>query len=167
MKVKAGRGGGVALTLEAQEVELLRQVPEQLRLLYAADPDDPARARLFPHAYLDPTEEDSERQWAELVHPELLKERLAGLERLVQTLDAAELRGRRFRVLLSSDDVAVWLSVLNDARLAFGTRLGVTDDTDVFRITPDDPMALEKAAYAWLTTLQGALVEVMLTGMPG
>ncbi len=34
-------------------------------------------------------------------------------------------------VHLDPDDVQAWLAVLNDARLALGTRIGVTDDTDL------------------------------------
>ena len=154
------------LTLESAEVDLLREVPEQMRALYDAPPDDPARARLFPRAYLDPTEERAEQEWEALIHPELLRERLAGLDRVVAALDRAEPRGRRFRVALSPDEVSVWLQVLNDARLAFGTRLEITEDSDVYRIAPDDPLGLEKAAYAWLTTLQGTLVEALLTAVP-
>ena len=167
MKVKAARDGAVALTLEAPEMELLRAVPEQLRLLYAAEADDPARDRLFPRAYLDPTEEAAEEEWRSVVHPELLRERLEGLDRVVAALDRAEVKGRRARVDLTPDEVNVWVAVLNDARLAFGTQLGVTDDTDVHRYAPDDPLAPEKAAYAWLTVLQGSLVEGLLGALPG
>lgn len=166
MRFRAGSDGTVVVTFDATEVELLREVPEQLRLLYAADPDDPARARLFPRAYLDPTEEAAEREWQAVVHPELLREKLAGLDRVLRALEAAEVRGRRSRVTLGPDEVSVWLAVLNDARLAFGSRLGVRDDTDVYRYAPDDPLAPEKAAYAWLTTLQAALVEALLGTMP-
>jgi hypothetical protein len=167
VKFKSGRDGTVSLTLEPAEVELLRDVPEQLRRLYEGDSDDPARERLFPRAYLDPTEEGSEEQWQAVVYPELLRDRLEGLDRLLGALDRGRsIRGRRIEVDLPPDEVNVWLAVLNDARLAFGTRLGVSDDTDIYRFVPDDPLALEKAAYAWLTTLQGALVETMLGTLP-
>jgi len=167
VRFKSGRDGTVSLTLEPAEVELLRDVPEQLRRLYESDSDDPARERLFPRAYLDPTEEGSEEQWQAVVYPELLRDRLEGLDRLVGALDRGRsIRGRRIEVDLPPDEVNVWLAVLNDARLAFGTRLGVSDDTDIYRFVPDDPLALEKAAYAWLTTLQGALVETMLGTLP-
>jgi hypothetical protein len=162
VRIKPGRDGAVTIQLDPAEVQLLRDLPEQLRLLYDAEPDDPARARLFPRAYLDPTEEAAEAEWQAAVHPDLLAEKLAGLDRLAGALDAAEVKGRRARLVLPPDEVSVWLAVLNDARLAFGSRLGITDDTDVYRFAPDDPLALEKAAYAWLTTLQGALVEALL-----
>jgi hypothetical protein len=167
VKLKPGRDGSMTMTLEPAEVDLLRAVPEQLRRLYESDTEDPARERLFPRAYLDPTEENAEAQWRSVVHPELLRERLEGLDRLLQTLDLGDARGRRLKVDLTADDVNVWLAVLNDARLAFGTRLDVSDDTDIYRFAPDDPLALEKAAYAWLTTLQGALIETLLGTLPG
>jgi hypothetical protein len=153
--------------LEAGELQLLRDVPEQLRVLYDAPADDDARARLFPRAYLDPTEERAEDEWRALVHPALLRDRLDALDRVLGALDRAEPRGRRTRLALSAEEVSVWLAVLNDARLAFGTRLGITDDTDVHRIAANDPQGPEKAAYAWLTVLQGALVEALLGTLPG
>ncbi|MFA5882245.1 MAG: DUF2017 family protein [Acidimicrobiia bacterium] len=167
MRIKPGRDGSVQITFDLAEVELLHEVPDQLRLLYEAPPDDPARSRLFPRAYLDPTEEKAEQQWQAVVHPELVRERLAGLERVLGALDGGDVKSRRVRVSLTADDVSVWLAVLNDARLAFACRLEIDDDTDVYRYAPDDPLALEMAAYAWLTTLQGALVETLLGTLPG
>ncbi len=157
------RDGRLDLTLEAPEAELLRALPDQLRELYQGDRDDPARQRLFPRAYLDPTEEEAETQWEDLVHPELLADRLAALEQLSGALDGAE-RARRDRVVvhIPVDDAPAWLSVLNDARLALGARLGVTEDTDLSRLDPADADAAPKAAYAWLTYLEGELVETLL-----
>jgi hypothetical protein len=166
VKLKAVRDGSVQVDFDLAEVELLREVPEQLRLLYEAPPDDVARARLFPRAYLDPTEERAEQQWQAAVHPELLRAKLGGLDAMLGAFDRGEAKGRRVRVVLGPDDVSVWLAVLNDARLAFGSRLGIDDDTDVYRIASDDPLALEKQAYGWLTLLQGELVEALLGTMP-
>jgi hypothetical protein len=161
------RGGRVDLTLEAAEADLLRGLPAELRALYEADTPDPARDRLFPRAYLDPTEEQAEQQWQELVYPDLLAGRLQALERLTGALERAE-TGRKDRVVvhLEPDDVSAWLGVLNDARLALGTRMGVTDDTDLTRLDPDDPNTPVIAAYAWLTYLEGELVETLLGTMP-
>ena len=157
------RGGRVDATFEPGELDLLVGLPEQLRALYGSDENDPARTRLFPRAYLDPTEEQAEQEWQELVHPELLADRLEALQRLAATLDGAE-PARRDRVVVhvGPDDVPAWLSVLNDARLALGARLGVTDDTDVTEVSPDDPNGAVIAAYTWLTYLEGELVEALL-----
>ena len=157
------RGGIVDATFERGELELLEGLPEQLRTLYRADDDDPARARLFPRAYLDPTEEQAEAEWQELVQPGLLEARLDALSTLETTIAAAEPTKRdRLVVHLSAEEANAWLSVLNDARLALGSRLGVTDDTDVTEVSPDDPNGAVIAAYTWLTYVEGELVETLL-----
>ena len=163
------RGDGrVDLTLESVEVELIRDLPEQLRALYEGDHDDLARRRLFPRAYLDPTEEQAESDWEELVHPGLLQGRLDALARLTASVAGAEpIRRDRFVVHLQPDDVQAWLAVVNDARLALGTRIGVTDDTDLARLDPTTPEAPAVAAYAWLTALEGELVDALLGDLPG
>ena len=154
------------MTFDEPEVGLLREIPRQLRMLYESDAADPARERLYPRAYLDPTEEEAEQQWAALMHPELLRQRLEALDAVLATLDAGEIKGKRLRVTLTADHVAMWLAVLNDARLAFGTRLEISDDDDGYEFRPNDPLAAERAAYGWLTALQGALVESMLDTLP-
>jgi len=163
------KGDIVRVTLSEPERDLLRELPEQLRSLYSSDDsDDAVTVRLFPRAYLDPTEDAAEREWESLVRPELLREKLAALELVVTALDAAS-PARRGRLLvdLSEDDVAAFLGVLNDARLALGTTLGVTDDLDVSVLDPSDPESAPYAVYGWLTYLQGELIETLLGTMPG
>jgi len=163
------KGDIVRVTLSEPERDLLRELPDQLRSLYSSDdPDDAVTARLFPRAYLDPTEDSAEREWEALVRPEILREKLEALELVVTALDAAS-PGRRGRLLadLSEDDVAAFLGVLNDARLALGTTIGVTDDLDLSVLDPSDPESAAYAAYGWLTYLQGELIETLLGTMPG
>jgi hypothetical protein len=150
------------------ERDLLRSLPEQLRGVYAADTEgDPVRDRLFPRAYLDPTAEDAEREWRELVQPELVRERLEALALVTSSLDDAS-EGKRGNLVadLTADEVAAWLGVLNDARLALGTRLGVTEHTELAELDPDDPDTAGLAVYTWLTHLQGDLVETLLMDLP-
>jgi hypothetical protein len=162
------RDGHVDATFERAELDLLEGLPEQLRTLYGADDEDPARARLFPRAYLDPTEEQAESEWEALVHPGLMEARLDALTTLETTIAAAEpTRRDRLVVRLSAEQANAWLSVLNDARLALGSRLGVTDDTDLAALDPSDPNAPTLAAYGWLTYLEGELVDTLLGDLPG
>jgi hypothetical protein len=160
------RDGTVVVSLTEAETQLLGELPEQLRALYAAGTGDAARDRLFPRAYLDPTEEDAEREWQDLVHPELLRGRLAALDRLAASLAGGDVRRGRVRVTLSPDEGETWVGVLNDARLALGVRLGVTEDEPV-DLDPNDPKAPVVAAYSWLTYLQGDLVEALLPQFDG
>jgi hypothetical protein len=158
------RGEGLLVTLTPPEVELLQSIQDELRpvLESGRDPDDPVRERLFPRAYLDPTEDLAEQEWQELVHPELIQERLAALERLAQTLERATERKGRVEVEIDADEAQAWLGAINDARLALGTRLGVTEDLDSTQIDADHPDAAAFAVYSWLTWVQGDLVETLL-----
>jgi hypothetical protein len=157
-------GDGLAVSITEAEAELLRGIPDELRSVLEApsSPDDPVRRRLFPRAYLDPTQEDAEREWQELVHPELVRERVAALELLTSTLERAERRGGRVEVELSADEAQAWLGMLNDARLALGTRLGVTEELEYEQLDEEHPDAAAYAVYGWLTWLEGDLVETLL-----
>ena len=137
------RDGAVRVTLSKPERDLLRSLPDELRGLYTVEAaDDPVRSRLFPRAYLDPTAEDAEREWRELVQPQLVNERLIALDRLVASLEhAAEARRGTVVAVLNDDDAAAWLGVLNDARLALGTRLEVTEELDADDLDSRDPNA--------------------------
>jgi hypothetical protein len=75
---------------------------------------------------------------------------------------------RRGEIVLSlgPDAVSALLALLNDARLTLGTRLDVTEETDFEALDPDDPRTPGLAAYAWLTYLEGDLVEALLGRMP-
>lgn len=171
---------GLVVSLDEPELRLLQQLPAELRALLesATDrvepkdafdapdapdaPDDPVLQRLFPRAYLDPTEEKAEQEWQGLVHPELLNDRLAALALVTAGLERATEKRNRFEVLLPEDEAQAWLGVINDARLALGTRLAITEETDIDAIDPDDPVAPAFAIYGWLTWFQGELVETLL-----
>jgi hypothetical protein len=166
--------GTIRVTFDEIEVELLRQIPSELRAIYQGTDADPARDRLFPRPYLDPTEEDAEQQWNAMVVPELLRERLEGLAAVLHTLDGGQavrtVSGKQqTEVTLGPEDLHLWLGVLNDARLTLGSRLEITDDTnhrEQWQLSPDDPETPARAAYLWLTTLQELLVETMLETLP-
>ena len=162
------RDGMLVATLSEPERELLQRLPEELRSAYeSTDRDDDVHGRLFPRAYLDPTEESAEDEWQELVYPELLRERLDALARVVQALETAEPGSGGARVLrLGPDDVPALLGVLNDARLALGTRLDVQDDTDLGDVDEHHPDAYGYMVYAWLTQLEGDLVDTLLGELP-
>jgi hypothetical protein len=139
--------GDYLLALSRDERELLRSLPGQLRALLDEDPDAPALERLFPPAYEDDPEEESE--YRRLVHGELLEGRRAALATLEATAD---------RERLTEDELQAWLGALNDLRLVLGTRLGVTEETYEDEFDPRDPHAPELAVYGYLTWLQDALV---------
>jgi len=155
---------GLVVSLAEAEIGLLRRLPDELRaLLESGGGDgDPVMTRLFPRAYLDPTEEAAEAEWQDLVHSELLQERLAALDLVTTCLERATAKRNRYEVVLTEDEVHAWLGVLNDLRLALGTRLAITEDTDLGAFDPDDPAAPAAAIYGWLTWFQGEMVETLL-----
>ena len=159
-RFRSGPNDTLVVSLAEEELGLLRSLPEQLRDVLEGAEDDPARVRLFPRAYLDPTAESEEAEWQELVHPELLRERLDALELITGTLGRATAQGDWWEIALTPDEVQAWLGVLNDTRLVLGTRLGITEDEH--QLDPADPDAGPHALYQWLTWVQGDLVDALL-----
>ncbi len=168
LRFERGGDGVLVVTLHGEEIDVLRQLAGELGQLFDAPaPGDPVTDRLFPRAYLDPTEEDAEADWQRLVHPDLVSNRMAALELLVRTLPEDVAPGAVARARLDEEQEAAWVGVLNDARLALGTRLGVSEDDDLDDVDPSDPDFVVWQVYGWLTALQGDLVTVLLGGMPG
>jgi hypothetical protein len=161
----ARRDGAVVLTFLPAEVQVLQWVFDDLgRMLSGESTYDAVTKRLFPRAYLDPTAEESEAQWQEMVHDELVETRLTAMADVVQSLDdAVRLRGRdeAREIVLDAERAERWLTVLNDARLAVGTALGISPEWDFAELDPEDPNFERHAVYAWMTELQSALVEAV------
>ena len=62
---------------------------------------------------------------------------------------------------MSRDEVEAWLRRLNDARLALGVTLAITEDHDPTRLDATDPASQPFFVYDWLTMLQGTILEVV------
>ena len=145
---------------------MLTRLCEELTTLLSdddtpAEESDPVLERLFPRAYLDPTEEESEADWQRLVHGDLIDGRRRTLATVEGTLAGAQVRRGRFELTLSEEQAQAWLAVLNDARLALGTRLEVTEDMDLSGLDPDDPETAPFAVYWWLGMLEERLIDVL------
>ena len=146
--------GFVAPSDDAEADPLARMVGIDAR---AEQPADLALARLLPNAYLDDDEAAGDfRRFTE----RSLRETKVAHARAV--LDAVARSGEK--ITLSPDECASWLGFLNDARLAIGTRIEVTEEnhTELAALPDDDPRGGMFQVYDWLTYLQDSLVEVML-----
>ena len=142
-------GDGLRVGLAPQERELLRALCSQLlEELRGGGDQDAGLARLFPAAYDD---KEAAEEYDELVRPSLEEGKLGALQRVEATAGAER---------LGKEDAAAWLTGLNDLRLVLGTRLGVTEETYA-----DEPRHPGLAVYAWLTWLQGELVEALAAGL--
>jgi hypothetical protein len=174
------RRGGIQVNLETAEAAVLIQLCRELSDILpaaAAGPDepgaegvpddDPVLARLFPRAYLDPTEEEAESEWQRFVRPDLVEGRKEAVETFLRTLAGARQHRGALEVTLSTEEAGAWLAVVNDGRLALGTRLEVTEDTDPADFDPKDPATAPFAVYWWLGYLEEHLVHTLGSGSNG
>ena len=152
LRIRRTRRGRFELRLPPQERDVLRTLPGQLRDLLATD--DPSLVRLRPPAYAEDPE--AEEEYRHLVGEDLTAARLRALEVMERTVDARE---------LDEEELSAWLGALNDLRLVLGTRLEVSEDTDIFDIPPEDPIAAQYAVYAYLGWLQEQAVEALAPGL--
>jgi hypothetical protein len=159
-RFRPGPDDTLVLSLAPEEAQFLALLPVELREVFDGPLDDPAGQRLFPRAYLDPTEEEAETEWKAMVHPDIMRQRLDALAVVAASLERATRRGDFMELSLEPDDVHAWLGVLNDVRLVLGTRLEITEDE--WEVEPDDPRAGAFGVYAWLSQLQQDLVDQLL-----
>ena len=125
----------------------------------AEKPDDPALARLFPDAYPDDAEASADfRRFTE----RSLREAKVANARAVRA-ELVDVTGTA-TITVSDATSGAWLGVLNDLRLALGTRIGITEDySDELADLPDeDPRAGVLHIYDWLTFLQETLVRSLM-----
>ena len=172
-------GGGVTASFADGDVELLRELVQQLLTLLregeehpgreadpleaavgigsaTAPPEDPALARLLPDAYRDDPEAAAEfRRYTETG----LRDRKRAAARAV----LRSLEGGGKTITADREQAFAWLTALNDVRLALGTRLDVTEDWDelVEELDDDDPRLLGFEVYDFLTGMQELLVRAL------
>ena len=160
---KAARGGELVARLEPAEAGILGLLLDQLEQLLTADADDvgddPVLGRLFP---------DGHRSDPELAadYRELTESSLRSAKADDLAMVRASLPAEGGEVRLDADQAGAWLRTSNDLRLALGTRLDISEDTE-----PPDEMAGEEdqqlAVYYWLTAVQGSLVDALVAARPG
>ena len=160
---RAARGGNVVARLDPAEAGIVGLLLDQLEQLLDADADDvsgdPVMARLLPDGHRNDPELAAD--FRELTESSLREGKADDLASVRASLPAG---GGEVR--LDRDQAASWLRSTNDLRLALGTRLDITEDTE----PPDDPadeQDQQLAVYYWLTALQGSLVDAMAAGRGG
>ena len=151
-RVRRTSAGDYTIHLEAQERDLLRSLPGQLRDLLATD--DPALERLYPPAYVDDDERNDE--YRRLMRGDLTARRLTSLDVMEATIDAER---------LSEEELVAWMGALNDLRLVLGTRLDVSEDDYGRELDEDDPRAPAFALYSYLGFLQESVVEALSSAL--
>lgn len=153
--VRRLRSGEIQLRLSAEERQVLRSLPGQLREAIVDDPDDPSLRRLAPPAYSE--EPELEAEYRRFMGDDLRQRTLAALALMGDTADADR---------LTEEQASAWLSALNSLRLVLGTRLGVTEEMYGADLHPDDPAAPHLALYGYLSWLEDELVGALAGGLP-
>src|SRR6478609_11342884 len=154
--------GALVVNLYEQEAELLAMTARDMMGIVADPPDGDVRDRLYPRAYLDPTEETAQGEYDALVHDDLVRARRDAFSVIVEALERTAPNSRGMvEITLQPDEEMQWLTAVNDARLVIGTALGVTEDTDT-DYEPDDPRFEYGVLYSWLTQVHFELVTLML-----
>jgi hypothetical protein len=157
---RATRGGEVVARLDPAEAGIVGLLLDQLEQLLAADADDvagdPVMARLLPEGHRGDPELAAD--YRELTESALRNGKTDDLAVVRATLPDG---GGEVR--LDRDQAGAWLRSSNDLRLALGTRLDISEDTE----PPDeivDEQDQQLAVYYWLTALQGSLVDALADG---
>ena len=157
------KGDVLVAKLVAAEVGIVSLLLDQLEQLLAADADDtggdPVVERLLPPGHVGDPEIAAD--YRDLTEAGLRSGKADDLATVRATLpfEGGEVR-------LDAEQARAWLRTTNDLRLALGTRLGVTAETE----PPDDPAGEEGsqlAVYYWLTAVQGSLVDALVAGRGG
>jgi hypothetical protein len=157
------RGGALVARLVDAEADIVGLLLDQLEQLLAADPadsgGDPVMARLLPPGHASDPELAAE--FRDLTEAALRSGKSDDLATVRATLPP---QGGEVR--LDDEQARAWLRTTNDLRLALGTRLGVTAETE----PPEDPTDEEGsqlAVYYWLTAVQGSLIDALAAGRGG
>jgi hypothetical protein len=145
-------GGRFAIHLRDEERELLASLPLQLKELVDGAADDPWLKRLFPPAYHERDDADKQQEWHRLMGEDLVDRRRQQLDVLAATAMATE---------LDEDSLHVWSQAINDLRLYLGTRLDVTEDTDIDDYDEADPDHGLYVLYGWLSYVQDHVVTAL------
>jgi len=157
------KGEELVARFEPAEAHILALLLDQLEQLLTADAEDvagdPVLDRLLPAGHRSDPELAAD--YRELTESSLR----AGKADDLATVRAG-LPPDGGTVRLDREQATAWLRTSNDLRLALGTRLDITEDTE-----PPDEIADEQdqqlAVYYWLTSLQGSLVDALADGRGG
>jgi hypothetical protein len=148
------RRGRLRLQLEPIENQVLGNLLGELSAVVLEDEaDDPVVRRLFPAAY--PDDADADTEFRSMTETSLRDERVERIDACVAELDSGQ------DIDLADPDTATrWIQTINDVRLSIGTRLGITEDEP--DLDPDDEDAQPKLVYYWLTGLQDSVVTALM-----
>ena len=141
--------GTFRVRLDDEERQLLASLPGSLASLVESEPEDPWLQRLFPTAY--PKDPEREQEWRLLMSVDLHESRREQLRMHAETAGATS---------LTEEELLRWAQALNDMRLYLGTRLDLSEETEIEDLADEDDVELY-VLYTWLGVLQEETVEAL------
>lgn len=161
----------IELYLEPLEIALLTSLIEQIATLLEPEskekskdplekiigidfkisrPTDEVLLRLLPDAYQNDSESSDEfRRFTERSLREL---KIRNAKNVLENLPEPDQIKK-----IKEKDFQSWLTVLNDVRLALGTRIGINEESE--ESDEDNEQEHSHEIYSWLTWLQSNLLE--------
>ena len=148
----------ISVELPTEVRDTLIQLAEELGESIETDNDDVRR--LFPTAYPDDPSRDAGYQV--FSRSELIEGRHERIEILRQTAHAST---------VTIEELGAWLKVVNDLRLILGTRLDISEETNLITFDPslyDNPEAAlhQMALYEALGELLSHIIEALMGTLP-
>lgn len=170
--------GAVRADVDRVEAQVLTQLAQEvLQLVEPADssddplaamvglpvgdvdvPEDPVLLRLLPDAYRG---DDEDTRAAASDFRRYTDAELRATKRGHATVVLETVPSEGGRLELDRDQADAWLGALNDMRLALGTSLGVTEETDPDDYAEDHPARQALEVYGWLGWLQESLLSCL------
>lgn len=145
------KDGQISVRLDDTIRALLGQAAEELREVLLVDEPELTR-RLYPTAY--PDDEEAEAGYKEMVHDQLLMQRLDGIDQLQSTIDDET---------ITIDMADAWMNTINQIRLVLGTQLDVGEEHTP--IDEDDPQATSQVVYQVLSHILEELTRARLSSL--
>jgi hypothetical protein len=158
-------GAECVATFREDEVRVLHKVAEEVvgLLTEAFDREDPVVGRLFPDVY--PKDARDSAEFRRFTEGDL---KTAKIDQAAAILAGLPEEGHG-EVRLDAESAEAWLRALNDARLALGTRLDLTDDTmleheleEAMRDDPASARVFQLSVYSYLGYLQESLLDAII-----
>ena len=149
---------GITVNLGVIERDLLRTLLGEVReLLTTAPIGDPKLARLFPPAYFD--NDEAETEYQRLMRDELIASRLDSIATVDAFLGDDKLK------IVTFAQLDAFCAALNGVRLVLGTVLNI-DEIDDY-LDADHPRHEELSLYNYLSwLLDGAVSTLMQNPLP-
>jgi hypothetical protein len=133
------------------QAEMLQSLIAPLRDLLIQG-SSPVLRRLYPTAY--PQDAEADAAYGELVHDQLLEQRLTALDTLERSMTASH---------LSEEELIAWMMSINSIRLVLGTRLDVGEDDEPMDVDEDDPDRPLWLSYGLLSQMLWVIIDAMET----